>query len=71
MIKLYIGLPQSSILGPLLLNVFLGDLFFVVNSINITSYVDINASCLVADDVDVLIASLGQAIIVSFQNNFL
>ena len=42
---------QRSVLGPFLFNIFLSDLFFTVNSMNITDYAT-------ANDVDSLIVSL-------------
>ena len=33
-------MPQSSILGPILFNVFLCDIFFVIDNVDIASYAD-------------------------------
>ena len=67
-------LSQSSMLGPLLFNIFLADLFFIVNDIDIENYADDNTPYVIADNIDDLIKSLEEASTVSFQwfdNNLL
>ena len=48
-------LSQSSMLGPLLFNIFLADLFFIVNDIDIENYADDNTPYVIADNIDDLI----------------
>ena len=54
------GVPQGPILGPLLFNIFLADLFFVVKDIDIAIYADDNTPFTVENNIDNVIASLEQ-----------
>ena len=72
--EIIFGVTQGLTLRPLLFNIFLAGLFFIINNINIARYADDNTSYIVADNIDDLIKSLEEtstALFQWFDNSFL
>ena len=59
--EIVLRVPQRSILGPLLCNVFLADLFLILNNMDIANYADDNTPYATVNDINSLIVSLEEA----------
>ena len=65
--EIMFGIPQGSILGPMLFNIFLCDLFLITENIDIASYADDNTLYTTGNSIEEVIQKLENAAKTLFQ----
>ena len=73
-LDIFQGVPQGSILGPLLFNLFLCDLFLFVEEADVKGYTDDNTPYVCSENIDINLEKLeevGKVLFEWFSNNFL